>query len=172
MLLRMDYLGYAVVAQPFNPSIWEGEASGSVSWRPSWHTDWVPQQPGLHREALPWKTKQKSSPNSLRTLSLAGQTVYLSPFGFIVIILNCVRSVCWFMQVNAGASNGWRWQVPWSYSWLWATWHSAESSTEQYVLLTSEPSLYPPSLPPVSLRNSLPSKTDIIVSEKRNTSGG
>lgn len=148
----------------------ERQVDLSVEGHPGTQTEFHSSQE--HREALPWKTKQKSSPNSLRTLSLAGQTVYLSPFGFIVIILNCVRSVCWFMQVNAGASNGWRWQVPWSYSWLWATWHGAESSTEQYVLLTSEPSLYPPSLPPVSLKNSLPSKTDIIVREKQNTSGG
>jgi hypothetical protein len=41
-----------VVAHAFNPSTWEAEAGGSLSWRPAWSTEWVPGQPGLHRETL------------------------------------------------------------------------------------------------------------------------
>ena len=34
----------------FNPSTREAEANGSLSSRPAWLTEWVPGQPGLHRE--------------------------------------------------------------------------------------------------------------------------
>jgi hypothetical protein len=37
----------------FNPSTKDEEVSGStVSSRPSWFTEYVPGQPGLHREIL------------------------------------------------------------------------------------------------------------------------
>jgi hypothetical protein len=48
----------AVVAHAFNPSIWEAEAGGFLSLSPAYSTEWVPGQPGLHRETLSWKTKQ------------------------------------------------------------------------------------------------------------------
>ena len=41
-----------VVAHAFNPSTREGETGRSLSSRPTWSTEWVPGQPGLHREAL------------------------------------------------------------------------------------------------------------------------
>jgi hypothetical protein len=41
-----------MVAHVFNPSIWEAEAGGFLSSRPTWSTKWVPGQPGLHRETL------------------------------------------------------------------------------------------------------------------------
>jgi hypothetical protein len=40
----------------FNPSTWEAEAGGFLSSRPAWSTEWVPGQPGLHRETLSRKT--------------------------------------------------------------------------------------------------------------------
>jgi hypothetical protein len=52
----------AVVVHAFNHSIWEAEASGYLSSRTAWSTEWVPGQPGLHRETLSWKTKKKKSP--------------------------------------------------------------------------------------------------------------
>jgi hypothetical protein len=52
--------GRAVVAHPFNPSTWEAEAGGFLSLRRAWSTEWVPGQPGLHRETLPRKTKTKT----------------------------------------------------------------------------------------------------------------
>jgi hypothetical protein len=48
-----------VVAHAFNPSTWEAEAGGFLSSRPAWSTEWVPGQPGLHRETLSRKTKKK-----------------------------------------------------------------------------------------------------------------
>jgi hypothetical protein len=36
----------------FNPSTQEAEAVGSLSLRPTWYTERVPGQPGLHRETL------------------------------------------------------------------------------------------------------------------------
>jgi hypothetical protein len=48
----------AVVAHAFNPSTREAEAGGFLSSRPAWSTEWVPGQPGLHRETLSRKTKK------------------------------------------------------------------------------------------------------------------
>ena len=36
----------------FNPSIWEAETGGFLNSRPACFTEWVPGQPGLHRETL------------------------------------------------------------------------------------------------------------------------
>jgi hypothetical protein len=41
-----------VVVHAFNPSTWEAEAGEFLSSRPAWSTEWVPGQPGLHRETL------------------------------------------------------------------------------------------------------------------------
>jgi hypothetical protein len=41
-----------VVAHAYNPSTWEAEAGRFLSLRPAWSTEWVPGQPGLHRETL------------------------------------------------------------------------------------------------------------------------
>jgi hypothetical protein len=50
------------VAHTFNSSTWEAEAGGSLSLRPAWSTEWIPGQPGLHRETLSWnKTKQNKT---------------------------------------------------------------------------------------------------------------
>jgi hypothetical protein len=56
-----------VVAHTFNPSTWEAEAGGFLSSRPAWSTEWVPGQPGLHRETLSRRNKknQKKCPVSL-----------------------------------------------------------------------------------------------------------
>ena len=48
-----------VVAHAFNPSTWEAEAGGSLSSRTAWSTEWVPGQPGLHRQTLSQQTKRK-----------------------------------------------------------------------------------------------------------------
>jgi hypothetical protein len=48
-----------MVAHAFNPSTWEAEAGGFLSSRPAWSTEWVPGQPGLHRETLSWKKPKK-----------------------------------------------------------------------------------------------------------------
>jgi hypothetical protein len=46
-----------MVAHAFNPSTLEAEAGGFLSLRPAWSTEWVPEQPELHRETLS-QTKQ------------------------------------------------------------------------------------------------------------------
>ena len=43
----------------FYPSTWEAEAGRFLSSRPAWSTEWVPGQPGLHRETLSQKIKIK-----------------------------------------------------------------------------------------------------------------
>ena len=49
-----------MVAHTFNnPSTREAEASGFLSSRPSWSTEWVPGQAGLHRKTMSQKKKKK-----------------------------------------------------------------------------------------------------------------
>jgi hypothetical protein len=48
-----------MVAHAFNPSTWEAEAGGFLSSRPAWSAEWVPGQPGLHRDTLSRKTNLK-----------------------------------------------------------------------------------------------------------------
>jgi hypothetical protein len=48
-----------MMAHAFNPSTREAEAGGFLSSRPAWSTKYVPGQPGIYRETLSRKTKQK-----------------------------------------------------------------------------------------------------------------
>jgi hypothetical protein len=49
------------VAHASNPRSWEAEAGEFLSSKPTWSTEQVPGQPGLHRETLSQnKTKQTS----------------------------------------------------------------------------------------------------------------
>jgi hypothetical protein len=59
-----------VVAHAFNPSTREAEAGGFLSSRPAWSTEWIPGQPGLHRETLSRKTKQKKKKKKEREPSV------------------------------------------------------------------------------------------------------
>jgi hypothetical protein len=59
--IKKATLSGAVVAHAFDPSTWEAEAGRFLSSRPAWSTEWVPGQPGLHRETLSRKTKAKQS---------------------------------------------------------------------------------------------------------------
>jgi hypothetical protein len=54
-----------VVVHAFNSSTREAEAGRFLSSRPAWSTKWVPGQPGLHRETLTWKTKNKQNKKNL-----------------------------------------------------------------------------------------------------------
>ena len=56
-----------VVVHAFNPSTREAEAGGFLSSRPVWSTEWVPGQPGLHRETLSRKTKPKQNKKQTTT---------------------------------------------------------------------------------------------------------
>jgi hypothetical protein len=49
-----------MVAHTFNPSTREAEAGWFLSSRPAWSTEWVPGQPGEHRETLSRKLKNKT----------------------------------------------------------------------------------------------------------------
>ena len=44
-----------MVAQDFNPSIWESEAGGSLSLSSAWSTKSIPGQSEIHRETLSQK---------------------------------------------------------------------------------------------------------------------
>jgi hypothetical protein len=56
---------WAVMAHIFNPRTWEAEAEagGFLILRPAWSTEWVPGQPGLHRETLSRKTNKQKQTN-------------------------------------------------------------------------------------------------------------
>jgi hypothetical protein len=51
-----------VVAHAFNPKTWEAEAGEFLSLRAACSTEWVPGQPGLHRETMSRKNKQTKNP--------------------------------------------------------------------------------------------------------------
>jgi hypothetical protein len=59
IFVKNHVLEPGVVAHTFNPNTWEAEAGGFLSSRPAWSTEWVPGQPGLYRETLSQKTKNK-----------------------------------------------------------------------------------------------------------------
>jgi hypothetical protein len=56
-----EFFCWAVVAHHFNPSTWKAEAGGFLSSRTAWSTEFVPGQPGLHRETLSQKNKTKQN---------------------------------------------------------------------------------------------------------------
>jgi hypothetical protein len=51
----------AVVVHTFNPSTWEADVGGFLSWRAAWSTELVPGQSGLHTETLSQKKKKKQN---------------------------------------------------------------------------------------------------------------
>jgi hypothetical protein len=61
MALISDKIDFklGVMVHAFNPSTWEAEAGEFQSSKPAWSTEWVPGQPGLHRETLSWKKQTK-----------------------------------------------------------------------------------------------------------------
>jgi hypothetical protein len=48
-----------MVARAINPSTWEAEADGFLSWRTAWSTEWVPRQPRYTEKPSLKKQKQK-----------------------------------------------------------------------------------------------------------------
>jgi hypothetical protein len=50
LLPPLEFWDYknVVVVHAFNPRAWKAEAGRFLSSRPSWSTEWVPGQPGLH----------------------------------------------------------------------------------------------------------------------------
>jgi hypothetical protein len=60
---KMPWGSWVVVAHTFNPSTWEAEAEAGrcLSSKSAWSTKWVPGQPGLYRETLSRKTKNKQT---------------------------------------------------------------------------------------------------------------
>jgi hypothetical protein len=72
----------AVVVHAFDPSTWEAEAEagGFLSSRPAWSTEWVPGQPGLHRETLSRKTEEKKKKK--KSLTSVGCLLTFVIFGY------------------------------------------------------------------------------------------
>ena len=89
-----------VVAHTFNPSTYEAEAEGFLSYRPAWTTERVPGQPGLYRKALSQKTKQNQNPpnnnnnKNPKPSKNFKTTIYLKVTGFFVCVCGC--GVVWW----------------------------------------------------------------------------
>jgi hypothetical protein len=58
------WLCLVVVVHTSNPSTWEAEAGRFLSLRPAWSIEWVPGQPGLHRETLSWGNNNNNNNNN------------------------------------------------------------------------------------------------------------
>jgi hypothetical protein len=66
-----------VMAHAFNPSTWEAETGEFLSLKPAWSTEWVPGQPGLHRETLSKKKKKKKKKKNEDIMNFAGKVMEL-----------------------------------------------------------------------------------------------
>jgi hypothetical protein len=51
----------SVVTHGFDPSTREAEGHGSLSLRPAWSTEGVPEKPGLYRETLSQKERDRQT---------------------------------------------------------------------------------------------------------------
>ena len=67
-------MSWVLVVHAFNSSTQETEAGRFLSSRPAWSTEWVPRQPGLHRETLSQKTKQNKTKQNKTKQSKAKQS--------------------------------------------------------------------------------------------------
>jgi hypothetical protein len=61
LTVRVAQKSWAVVVHIFNPSTQKAEVGRSLSSRPVCSTEWVPGQPGLHRETLAWNKNNNKS---------------------------------------------------------------------------------------------------------------
>ena len=66
-----------MVAHAFNPRTQEAEAGECLSSRPAWSTEWVPGQPGLHRETMSQKTNKKNKKQKTKTENLVVENICL-----------------------------------------------------------------------------------------------
>ena len=60
MFLKIKTKSQAVAVHGFNPSTWEAEADRFLSLSLGWSTEWVPGQPGLHKETLSQKNQNQN----------------------------------------------------------------------------------------------------------------
>jgi hypothetical protein len=98
-----------VVVHAFNPSTREAEAGGFLSSRPAWSTEWVPGQPGLHRETLSRKTKpNQTKPKQNKTKSNPSGNHFDTSFAvshFCITVPELLLRPCFlFLNTKHGAS--------------------------------------------------------------------
>jgi hypothetical protein len=60
---------------PFGPNAWEVGAGRSLSSRPTWSTEWVPGQPGLHWENPVLKTNKRMKEKKIQLVKYKIQRV-------------------------------------------------------------------------------------------------
>ena len=78
-----NYCCRAMVAHAFNPSTWEAEVGRFLSSRHACTTEWVPRQPGLYRETLSWKAKNKKRKKKEIKIWQGKKSHMLSPQSYI-----------------------------------------------------------------------------------------
>jgi hypothetical protein len=101
-VLKKFITSQAMVAHAFNPSTWEAEAGGFLGLRPAWSTEWVPGQPGPHRETLSQKqNKTKQNKIKQKFITYSGQVdskreniKCLFILVFVVLINKTVLKIC------------------------------------------------------------------------------
>ena len=107
---RIDQQGRVVVVHAFNSSTWEAEEGVFLSLRSAWTTEWVPGQPGLHRETLSQEEEEeeeeeeKELTNNLKN----SRQKYIG---------ECCIKVNVALPVGASSRSPWaltQWMVPWS----------------------------------------------------------
>jgi predicted RNase H-like nuclease len=114
LMAKQNKLG--VMAQAFNPSTREAEAGEFLSSRPAWSTEWVPGQPGLHRETLSGKAnKNKNKPKQTNkqktpttTQKKQNKNNKTTPLVCVYITFSSSSSSCslaWF-QIRQAAEDG------------------------------------------------------------------
>ena len=79
LLWQNTTTSWAVVVYASNPSTWEAEAGGFPSLRPTWSTECVLGQPGLHRETLSWGKKSNLGEKDFFQLTLSYCIIKESP---------------------------------------------------------------------------------------------
>jgi hypothetical protein len=121
---------WAVVAHAFNSSTWEAKADGFLSSRPAWSREWVPGQPGLHRETLSQKkTKTKTKNKNKNT---KGVMILPGVLGIVMwwLTMGCVGVFRGSKRNSGGwgwgAGEMWRQQEPCNLMWP-ESWRASKS---------------------------------------------
>jgi len=87
---------------PLILSTWKAEARGFLSLRPTWSTEWVPGQPGLHRETL--SSNKQTNKNRKKEKKKKKQLTGV-PFGSCTVLEVCFDGNSKSCQIHRASSH-------------------------------------------------------------------